>query len=161
NFDPAGVSNAVSSLSGINTAVFGIVITVVSIIVQLTAERYTGVWRMFLRDRINLLVSAYYVVACVASVWLSTALQADYVPRATLTAVLSVTTGGLIIMTPYFGYVFWLLEPRNIVARIRQDAVARATSGALKHDEANCYAAQAQTLFALEELTDITNNSIS
>ena len=35
-------------------AVFGIVITVVSIIVQLSADRYTGVARMFLRDRVNL-----------------------------------------------------------------------------------------------------------
>src|SRR5262249_38410566 len=42
-----------------------------------------------------------------------------------------------------------------------QDAVKRARSGALIQDKANCYAAQAQTLFALEELTDITNNSIS
>jgi hypothetical protein len=160
-FDPHSLSDAISSLSGINAAVFGIVITVVSIIVQLTAERYTGVARVFLRDRVNILVPAYYVVACVVSVWLSASLQSEYVPAATLAAVLCMTTGGLVIMGPYFGYVFWFLEPRNIIARIRQEAVARASSGALKRDEANCFAAQAQTLFALEELTDITNNSIS
>ncbi len=39
-------------------AVLGIVITVVSIIVQLSADRYTGVARMFLRDRINIAVMA-------------------------------------------------------------------------------------------------------
>ena len=95
SFDPAGVSNSVSSLSGVNVAVFGIVITVVSIIVQLTADRYTGVTRMFLSDRINLLVPAYYVVACVVSVWVSTAVKGEFVPRSTLTVVLSMTTGGL------------------------------------------------------------------
>ena len=161
SFDPAGVGNSVSALSGINVAVFGIVITVVSIIVQLTADRYTGVTRMFLRDRINVLVPAYYVVACVVSVWVSTAVKSDFVPRGTLTAVLSMTTGGLVIMAPYFSYVFWFLEPRHIIDRVRQEAVDRATSGALKQDQANCFAAQAQTLFAIEELTDITNNSIS
>src|SRR5262249_47018533 len=66
-FDPGTVSNAVSTLVGVNTAVFGIVITVVSIIVQLSAERYTGVARMFLRDRLNIYVAAYYVVTGVAS----------------------------------------------------------------------------------------------
>src|SRR5262245_65468161 len=79
-FDPHSLSDTMSSLAGINAAVFGIVITVVSIIVQLTAERYTGVARVFLRDRVNILVPAYYVVATVVSVWLSAALQSEYVP---------------------------------------------------------------------------------
>ena len=57
-------------------AVLGIVITVVSIIVQLSAERYTGVARMFFRDRTNIAVMAYYVVTCVCGVWLSVSLQA-------------------------------------------------------------------------------------
>jgi hypothetical protein len=161
NYDPGSLANAIASLADVNAAVFGIVLTVVSIIVQLTADRYTGVARMFMRDRINVLVPAYYVVACVVSVWLSASVQPQFVPHATVTAVLSITTGGLVIMAPYFGYVFWFLEPRHIIARIREDAVARAISGALKQDKENCFAAQAQTLFALEELTDITNNSVS
>lgn len=160
-FDPDGLSDAISSLAAVNAAVFGIVITVVSIVVQLSAERYTGVARMFLRDRTNLQVAAYYVVACVVSVWLSATLQTNYVPRATLTAVLSVTTGGLVIMAPYFGYVFWFLEPQNIVARIRRESVAAVTRGALHEKESDYAAAQARTLEALEELTDIANNSIS
>ncbi len=158
-FDPD--SDAVASLAGVNVAVFGIVITVVSIIVQLSADRYTGVARIFLRDRLNIRVAAYYVVTCVVGVWLSTSIKSDYVPRTTLVAVLCMTTGGLVIMMPYFGYVFWFLAPQNLIRHIRQDAVARASSGALKPDEANCFAAQGQMLYELEELTDITNNSIS
>jgi len=160
-YDPDGLSDAISSLAGVNAAIFGIVITVVSIVVQLSAERYTGVARTFLRDRINLNVAAYYVVACVVSVWLSTTLQSDYVPAATLTAMLSITTGGIVIMAPYFGYVFWFLEPSNIVARIRKESVAAATRGAQRVEEADCANAQADTLFAIKELTDIANNSIS
>lgn len=160
-FDSGGLGDAIASLAGINAAVFGIVITVVSIIVQLSADRYTGVARMFLRDRVNIQVAAYYVVTCVVSVWLSASLRQDYVPGATLAAALSMTTGGLIVMVPYFGYVFWFLEPQNIIRRIRQDAVRGAFAGAKERDQAACYAAQSRTLFALEELTDITNNSIS
>ena len=160
-FDPDSLANAASSFAGVNAGVFGIIITVVSITVQLTTERYTGVARMFLRDRVNVTVAAYYVVACVVSVWLSAAVQPGYIPRATIAVVLSLTTGGLVIMAPYFGYVFWFLEPRHIIARIQSDAVKGARKGALNLDDASGYAAQAETLFALEELTDIANNSIS
>lgn len=159
SFDPD--SNAVASLSGVNIAVFGIVITVVSIIVQLSAERYTGVARMFLRDRVNIRISAYYVVACVISVWLLASIQEDYVPRATLVAMLCVTTGGLVVMMPYFGYVFWFLDPQNLIRHIRRDAVEHSAAGSAELDEPKRHHAQAQTLFALEELTDIANNSIS
>lgn len=160
-FDPSTNANTVASLAGVNVAVFGIVITVVSIIVQLTADRYTGVARMFLRDRINIRVAAYYVVACVISVWLSTSIHSDYVPSATLVVMLCVTTGGLVITMPYFGYVFWFLEPRTLIANIRQDAIERAEAGAREDDRVLCFEAQAKALFALEELTDIANNSIS
>ena len=161
NFDPGGLSDTLASLAGINAAVFGIVFTVGSIIVQLSADRYTGVTRMFLRDRVNILVAAYYVVACVAGVWLAASLQSNYVPRLTLTMMLSLTTGGVVIMVPYFGYVFWFLEPENIVRRIRRDAVTCASKGAAANDAAACASAQAETIAALEELTDITSNSIS
>jgi Predicted membrane protein (DUF2254) len=160
-FDPQSLSDAIASLAGVNAAVFGIVITVVSIIVQLSADRYTGVARMFLRDRVNIRVAVYYVVACVVSVWLSASLRSEYIPRVTLTVILSLTTGGLVILLPYVGYVFWFLEPKNIIRRIRQDAIRCASAGALDHDPAASAAAQANTLFAMEELTDIANSSIS
>jgi hypothetical protein len=160
-FDPGSLTDAVSSLAGMIAAVFGIVITVVSIIVQLSAERYTGVARMFLRDRINLGVMAFYVVACVCGVWLSASLQDTYVPRIALLSMMVATTGGLVLMAPYFGYVFWFLEPSNIINRIRRDAVVTARRGSSESDADKSAEAQAKTLAAMEELTDITSNSIS
>ncbi len=159
SFDPD--TDAVATLAGINVAVFGIVITIVSIIVQLSADRYTGVARMFLRDRVNIRVAAYYVITCGTSVWLTSAIHADWMPRLSLVGMLCLTTGGLVIMMPYFGYVFWFLEPQNLVKHIRHDAIQSVSEGALKADKRHCFEAQAQMLFALEELTDITNNSIS
>src|SRR5688572_29179614 len=87
-FDPNNITDAVSALAGMNAAVFGIVITVVSIIVQLSADRYTGVARMFFADRVNLAVAAYYVVACVVGVWLSVSVKHDWVPHWTLFAMI-------------------------------------------------------------------------
>ncbi|ANP44632.1 DUF2254 family protein [Candidatus Viadribacter manganicus] len=161
SFDPPSVNNPVSALTGINAAVFGIVITVCSIIVQLTADRYTGVAGLFLRDRTNMMVAGYYVVTCVLSLWLSASLQPDYIPPITVMLALSLTTGGIVLMVPYFAYVFWFLEPQNLIARIRKQALEVAGRGALLVDERLSSESQVQIIEALEELTDITSNSIS
>jgi hypothetical protein len=161
DFDSAVVADALSSLAGMTAAVFGIVVTVVSIIVQLSVDRYTGVARMFLKDRVNLAVMSYYLVACVGGVWLSMSLKHDWAPRVTALAMVCATTGSLVLIGPYFGYVFWFLEPMNIISRIRSGAVKTARSGARETRADASAAAQAETLFAMEELTDITSNSIS
>lgn len=160
-FEPESLQDAFAALATVLAAVFGIVIMVVSIIVQLSSERYTGVARLFLRDPVNLSVMGFYVVGCVTAVWLSLSLQADYVPRVMTGVQLLITTAGLILMAPYFGYVFWFLDPINIVTRLRRDAVATVRRGAFAAEPEQRFDAQLNMLTALEELTDITNNSIS
>jgi hypothetical protein len=160
-FDPGMITDALPALAGMIAAVLGIVITVVSIIVQLSSERYTGVARMFLRDRVNLAVIAYFVVACVCGVWLSVSVHQDFVPRAAVLGMIAATTFALVVMLPYFAYVFRFLEPQRIVARIREEAVGVVAEGAVARSSAEVMTAQAPALAAMEELTDITSNSIS
>ncbi len=160
SFDGAMITDALTALAGLTAAVLGIVITVVSIIVQLSSERYTGVAAMFLRDRVNVAVMAYFVIACVTGVWVSLAVQSDFVPRAAILAMLVFTTFGLVVMLPYFVYVFRFLEPQSIVARIRSQAVETVVE-AVSSDPAAAVAAQVGVIAAMEELTDITSNSIS
>lgn len=161
DFDPDKITDATSSLAAMVAAVFGIVITVVSIIVQLSADRYTGVALMFLRDRTNLLVLGYYLTTTLCGMWLSLSLKDDFAPRLSLLAMLIAATVALVLMAPYFGYVFWFLEPMNIIGRIRTGAVEDAVAGAAEPDPTRSAHAQAATLAAMEELTDITSNSIS
>lgn len=160
SFEAGGISDAVPSMAGMMAAVLGIVITVVSIIVQLSADRYTGVAQMFLRDRINVAVMVYFVIACVCGVWLSMSLREAYVPRLGVLMMMAATTVGLVLMLPYFAYVFWFLEPANIISRIRQDAV-RNLGRAARADADSVERYQVPTVSAMEELTDITSNSIS
>jgi hypothetical protein len=160
-FDPSSITDAVSSLGGMIAAVFGIVITVVSLIVQLSADRYTGVARLFLSDRLNLAVMGYYVIACVCGVWVSVSIHHDFVPRSALIGMLSANTLGLVLMGPYFRYVFWFVEPMNIVAKIRSDALKSTLQAFHAAEPEKIVRGQAVTLGAMEELTDITSNSIS
>ena len=160
-FDQDHITDAVSSLGGMVAGVLGIVISVVSIVVQLSAERYAGVTGMFFRDRTNMAVLAFYVVACVCGVMVSLSIRADFVPRLTLLAMMTTTAVGLVMMAPYFAYVFRFLEPTNIIERIKRDALVVAQNGASTIGRESCGPAQAATLSAMEELTDITSNSIS
>ncbi len=160
-FDPDLITDSLAGLAGMTAAVLGIVITVVSLLVQLTSERYTGVAQMFLRDRTNVVVMAYYVVTCVVGVFTSLSLHAGYAPRATIVAVMVATVAGLLIMLPYFAYVFRFLEPTSLVERIQRDAVGDVMAAATEHDPQGIVEGQAPAIAALEELTDITSNSIS
>jgi hypothetical protein len=160
-FEPTLISDALSGLAGMTAAVLGIVITVVSLLVQLTAARYTGVAQMFLRDRRNAIVMAYYVVTCVVGVALSLSLHNEFVPRAAVFTMMCATAFGLIMMLPYFAYVFRFLEPVNLVAQIEREAAADLADAATMRDPDAIAHGQAPALAALEELTDITSNSIS
>src|SRR3954469_12088399 len=160
-FEPTLISDALSGLAGMTAAVLGIVITVVSLLVQLTSERYTGVAQMFLRDRRNVVVMAYYVVTCVVGVALSLSLHNEFVPRAAVFSMMCACAFGLIMMLPYFAYVFRFLEPVNLVARIESEAAIDVAGAATTRDPDAIVDGQGPALAALEELTDITSNSIS
>jgi hypothetical protein len=160
-FEPTLISDALSGLAGMTAAVLGIVITVVSLLVQLTAERYTGVAQMFLRDRRNAVVMAYYVVTCVVGVALSLSLHNEFVPRAAVFSMMCACAFGLIMMLPYFAYVFRFLEPVNLVTRIEREAAVDVAGAATTRDPDAIVDGQGPALAALEELTDITSNSIS
>lgn len=160
-FDQGYITDAVSSLGSMIAAVLGIVITVVSIVVQLSAERYAGVTTMFFRDRTNVAVLGFYVVACVSGIWLSMAVRGSFVPRATLVAMMAVCTLGLVAMAPYFAYVFRFLEPASIIARIRGEAIAAAEVGTRTDDPEGRDERQARLLLGMEELSDVISNAIS
>lgn len=159
-FDPETIPDAVSALGAMVAGVLGITISVVAIVVQLSAERYTGVTAMFFRDRTNMSVLGFYVVSCVFAVWVSMSLRTHFAPRATLVTMMLVTTASLVLMAPYYAYVFRFLEPTNIIARIRHDAVNVARRGSVEPGREGRKTAQAGVIAAMEELTDITSNSI-
>src|SRR5262249_27325243 len=86
DFDAETMQNALGSLSQVIAAVLGIAITVVSIVVQLAANRYTSrVTDMFFRDRTNLFVMGFFVVACIEALWVTFGVGKEFVPRGTIT----------------------------------------------------------------------------
>ncbi len=153
-FSPGTIVDAVPAMAGLMAAVFGIILTVVSIVVQLAANRYSGVTRLFILNRFNILVMSYYVVVCIFGVWLSLSVTATKAPQEAIFAMLVMTTLGLAITLPYFAFVFRFLEPRNIIRRIQR-------KGAAKIIKANREDSQRSFVRSIVRLTDIGGNSLA
>ena len=128
---------------------------------QRLTERFTNVTQMFLRDRANLAVLGFYVISCVFGVLNAFSVHSGWVPRITLTAVIGLAVVSFAVMAPYFSYVFDFLQPENIISRIRTEAVEAASLGARARSDHERAQLQFRTLHRMEELTDITINSIN
>ena len=159
-FRPELLTDALPALGTTIVAALGIVLTVIAIIVQLSAERYTGVAMMFLRDPVHVAVLSFYIVASLCAVWLSVTLQAEFVPRSLLLLVMVLTSLGLATMLPYFAYTFWFLEPNNIIDRLRVSATRTGQRGVASTSALEVERLHNRLLSTLEEIADIANNSI-
>jgi uncharacterized membrane protein len=92
----------------------GIAITVVSIVVQLAANRYTSrVTDMFFRDRTNLAVMGLLRRRLRRGAVGQLRRHEDYVPEASIVATLVMATTSLLMLVPYFAYVFASSIPRR------------------------------------------------
>lgn len=148
-------------------AILGIVITVASIIVQLAATRYTPrITEMFFRDLTNRIVIGVFVVSAIFSLWVNYAIRSldtpelSFVPRYGVITVLAMLTLNLLMMAPYFAYVFDFLEPDKIVMRIRAAGVEEALHRSQSETEDAVDERRMKALSALEQLADIALNAI-
>lgn len=161
DFDPDTLQSALGNLAQVIAAVLGIAITVVSIVVQLAATRYTPrVADMFFRDRINLAVMGFFVVACIEAVWVSLAVSRTYVPLATVLFTVTIVTISLLMLIPYFAYVFDFLDPEKVIARIGQQTLQNAL-GRGRNRKAPLALRQEQTMAGMEQLADVAVNALS
>jgi hypothetical protein len=152
-FDVDTLQNALGNMAQVVAAVLGIVITVVSIVVQLAATRYTPrIADLFFRDRTNLAVLAFFVVACIDAAWVSVSVEKTFLPRISITVTLGFVTASLLVMVPYFAYVFDFLDPDRVVGRIQEQVVQSATSA---------HPSQQRSLVGIEQLSDIAVNAVS
>jgi hypothetical protein len=166
DFDAETMQNALGSLAQVIAAVLGIAITVVSIVVQLAANRYTSrVTDMFFRDRTNLAVMGFFVVACIEALWVGFGVTKDYVPQATITATLLMATASLLLLVPYFAYVFAFLDPEKVIARIGaqtlESAAPHKRKEAARADAARTEVRQELAVSGMEQLAGIAMNALA
>ena len=151
----------VQNLPEVFAGVIGIALTVVAILVELAATRYTSrIAELFFRARVNSAVMSFFVVACVQCLWVSfqTSDVTPWTPVVgTYTALASVTLS-LLLLLPYFVFVFSFLNPHHVIQRLKDHTVmhiARLSPGSTEVDPV-----KVQVIEGIEQLADVALNAI-
>ncbi|AUX25567.1 hypothetical protein SOCEGT47_061150 [Sorangium cellulosum] len=169
HMSPGDAEHVMGGIGEVIAAILGIVITVASIIVQLAANRYTPrITEMFFRDRTNLLVMGFFVVSAVFSLWVNFSIRDGasgstehaFVPHHGVLITMGLLTACLLMMAPYFGYVFDFLEPDNVVGRIKKTGVEQALRPAGGESDGEVDERRVAALSSLEQLADVALNAL-
>jgi hypothetical protein len=155
-----GTIGPLTSFAEVTVGVLGIAITVVAIIVELAANRYTPrITELFLSDPTNQLVLSFFVVTSVVILWIGMSLHGSVFPVAMPVAATLLMSMSLLAILPYFAYVFDFLSPVRVIDRIRHTGSSRVRSLA-KRGERAVPGAHAEVVRAVEQLGDIALNSV-
>ncbi|MEM9192597.1 MAG: DUF2254 family protein [Myxococcota bacterium] len=162
-FDPNPESAAatLSNAGEIVAAVLAIAITVVAIVVELAANRYTHrITELFVAERINFFVMGFFVVTALQSLWVTLIFDYDpktqtgFVPHAGIGVSMVMLALCLLILLPYFGFVFAFLNPINIVERIRRHTLQ------LIRSRRTVEARQREAVRGVEQMADVALNAM-
>ena len=130
SLDSAAALSVLAGSAQIVAGVLAILITVVAIVVELAANRYTHrITQMFVRDRVTVAVMSLFVLTTTLCVWLAVALsgevgEAPLLPRGGFMLAMGLMTACLLMLLPYFAYVFHFVSPHEVIRRIRAEALA-------------------------------------
>jgi hypothetical protein len=152
------LSDAAQVLAG----VLAILVTVVAIVLELSATRYTHrVTALFVRDPINLAVMAFFVVTTTLCIWLAVVLTgevgaAPFIPRGGFLLAMIMMTACLLALLPYFAYVFRFVSPHSVISRIRAEALERVQRAHTGDVDAAKYA----VINAMEDIEDVARGAM-
>ena len=150
------ILSSLEMLSGI----FAITLTVVAIIVQLSADRYTSrVVDLFLSDPFTSFIFFAYVIPLIYGMWLANVISPDESAQISIGIYFILTTIAVIIVIPYFKFVFYFLHPTNIISKIEgsmQQSIQRVLQ-----DPTQCVRARNDITNSIRQLSDISLSSIS
>lgn len=152
-------ADVLSGFAEVTVAVLGIAITVVAIIVELAANRYTPrITELFVRDPINVTVLSFYAITAVLVVGTSMSLHGPNYPAPMVQVAVLAMGFSIISLLPYLLYVFDFLTPERVIYRIQ----VRALRGLklASRNERHIRQGRAELRNGVEQLGDILLNSI-
>jgi hypothetical protein len=143
-------------------AILGITITVVSITLQLAATRYSHrVTEMFFHDAGNLGVLAFYVIASIHCIAAAALIHNGIVPHVFLVSTLGIVAVAVLILIPYFIYVFAFLDPARLVTRLEHQAIQAYLREEAREEPQSLKESQKEFREAVEQLSDVAIHAIS
>lgn len=153
--------NTLGGLGEVMAAVLGLALTVSSIIVQLAATRFTPhITSLFFRAPANLMILGFFVTSSVYVLWVNFTVGELYLSRWGVLFSMLLMTASLLLLFPYFAYVFDFLDPEKIVGRIMNDGLGAATPTRGRMAAQAIEARQARAVEAVEHLANIGLNAL-
>lgn len=161
--DPAAARDAVANAAQVVAGVLAIVITVVAIVVELAADRYSyRITQLFVRDVPSVLVMSFLVITTVECFWVSVTSggmtgPGASAPRALFFVTIAMVSVSLLVLLPYFVYVFHFVSPIHVIDRLRAQALAsvrRAREGAGRRGM------RTSSIAAIEDLDDVARSAM-
>ncbi len=161
--NPNDVGDAIGGVAEVLIAILGLVITVVAIVVQLAAQRYTPkLVELFIADRVNISYFVLMVVASLYSMMVIYSTTSGFLPFWGSLALLGMTTVILSLLIPYFNYVFHFLTPGNFIRIIRHNAksaMQKVLKTKAKTEEVRRL--QMDVANSMEQISDICLSAVS
>ncbi len=160
--DSHNIYNSISNFIELNVAILGIVLTVVAIVVQLAAQKYTPkLADLFLENHVNRLFFFFMVFNLLFTIFITYSIKNQFVPiYAAFFAVFS-TSIQIGLLLPYFSYVFNFLSPENIMAGIQKKSVKIFRQVHKKSKQTYIEKKQNEMVNVIEQLSDTALNSTS
>ncbi|MCZ6870404.1 MAG: DUF2254 domain-containing protein [Gammaproteobacteria bacterium] len=160
DLDHAVALDALSNAAEVVAAVLAIAITVVAIVLELAANRYSHqITQLFVSDPVNIVVMSLFVVTTVQCVWIATTLDpavADaFLPNAGVAITMGLVTVSLLVLLPYFAFVLSFLSPVNVIEKIRESAL----KAMVKARPNSVEAAKLKVQQAVDELQDVARSA--
>jgi Predicted membrane protein (DUF2254) len=125
-FDPSSEANILFSASQVMAGLLAVAITVSAIIVELAANRYNyRITWLFVREPINIAVMSLFVVTTIECIWVAVSRETGEtanLPGFAFALTLALVTVCLLLLLPYFAFVFRFLSPLSIIDKIKYAA---------------------------------------
>lgn len=163
--NPAAAANTLANSGEIVAAVLAIALTVVAIVVELASNRYTHrVTELFVNEPINFAIMSLFVVTALQGVWVTMTFDdrshgwrdhQGFVPYAGIGVTMLLLTACLLILLPYFNFVFAYLNPISIVDRIYKHTVKALTAGKL-----DIHGLQQEAVRGVEQIGEVALNAM-
>ncbi len=124
NNEIGDLTNTLGGLGEVISAVLGIEITSIAIIVQLAANKYSPkIMDLFINNRLNMFVFTFFVITASNTVMVTNTITADFVPYYSIFITFVMIIFALLIFLPHFIYVFNFLRPTNFLFYLHKDIV--------------------------------------
>jgi hypothetical protein len=155
--NPTSAASTLANAGEIVAGVLAMAITVAAIVVELASTRYTHrITELFISEPTNFLVTGFFVVAALQGLWVTLTFDpsTDFVPHWGIVLSMVLLTISLLILIPYFAFIFHFLQPDTILARIRTHTldVVRGSRDPVR--------AKAEAIRGIEQLADVALNAM-